>query len=104
MQAEYTEEETSIALKGMGSLKASSPDGFESIFFKKTWERIGPAVFAFVNGVFKGEEIPMEATEALLVLIPKEENPASIRSFRPISLCNVCFYGFNPISLCNVCI
>lgn len=27
---------------------------------------------------------------ALLVLIPKEEKPESIRSFRPFSLCNIC--------------
>lgn len=32
---------------------------------------------------------PLEATEALLVLIPKEEKPTSIRGFRPISICNM---------------
>lgn len=32
-----------------------------------------------------------EEVEALLVLIRKEVNPSSIRSFRPISLCNVAF-------------
>lgn len=32
----------------------------------------------------------MEATEALLLLIPMEEKPSSIKGFRPISVCNVC--------------
>lgn len=31
----------------------------------------------------------MEAAEVLLVLVPKEETPSTIRSFRPLSLCNV---------------
>lgn len=42
-----------------------------------------------MQGVLKWEEVPLEATEALLFLIPKEEKPISIRSFRSISLCNL---------------
>lgn len=51
--ARYTEEETKIALKGMRSLKAPGPDGFQAMFVKKTWEQTGPAVFAFAKGVLK---------------------------------------------------
>lgn len=40
---------------------------------------MGPAVHAFVQGVLKGEEIPMEAAGALLGLIPKEAKSCSIR-------------------------
>lgn len=47
-------------------------------------------MIAFVKGVLKGDAVPLELTKALLVLIPKEGRPISIRNFRPISLCNVC--------------
>lgn len=43
----------------------------------------------FVRGVMGGGVIPAEAAEALLVLIPKELKPSSMRGFRPLSICNV---------------
>lgn len=70
-------------------MKAPGPDGFQPIFFKRTWEITGQAVHSFVHGVLKGGEVPLEALEALLVLIPKEMKPSSIKGFRPISLCMV---------------
>lgn len=89
LQAEYSIAETKKALNGMGSMKAPGPDGYQALFFKRTWERTSHALHHFSLGVLKGEEFPNEAAEALLVLIPKEEKPSSLRSFRPISLCNV---------------
>lgn len=46
-------------------------------------------MFDFVKRVLEEADIPTKATETLLVLIPKEEKTSNIRSFRPISLCNV---------------
>lgn len=37
----------------------------------------------------EGGEIPVEAAEALPVLIPKETHPSIITKFRLISFCNV---------------
>lgn len=48
------------------------------------------AICEFVRGVLGGGIIPSEAAEALLVLIPTNDNPKTTRCFRPISLCNVC--------------
>lgn len=70
----------------MGSLKAPEPDGFQLVFFKETWELTGQPLHSFAHGIIEGGNIPAEATEALLVLIPKEEQPTSIRSVRPRSL------------------
>lgn len=63
----------------MGSLKAPGPDGYQHVFFKRTWELTGTALHNFSQGVLRGELIPLEVTEALLVLIPKEEKPSSIK-------------------------
>lgn len=81
--------ETKKALNDIGSWKALGPDSFQAGFYKNTWEVAGLAVHNFVQRVMKGEAISEEAGEALLVLIPKEANPSSIKRFRPISLCNV---------------
>lgn len=44
---------------------------------------------SFAQAILEGEVIPEEESEALLILIPKDSHPSAIRSFRPISLCNV---------------
>lgn len=65
-------EEVCTVLKGMSSFKALGPDGFQAVFFKKTWELTGKAVYSFVQNILEGDEIPSEAAKAMLVLIPKE--------------------------------
>lgn len=45
-------------------------------------------MFEFLQSVLRKDEVPKEVTEAHLVMIPKEKKPNSIKSFRPISLCN----------------
>lgn len=73
----------------MGSLKALGLDGYQPLFFKSIWDLTGQALHQFTQEVLRGEEIPLEAAEALLVQIPKEKRPSTIRGFKPISLCNV---------------
>lgn len=46
------------------------------------------ALHQFTHSILEGEEVPLEAAEVLLVLVPKEEKPSSIKGFRQISLCN----------------
>lgn len=84
-------QEVSAALKSTGSLKASGPNGFHVILFKKTWGITAQAVYDFVPNVLEGGMVPGEAAEVLLVLISKELKPSMIKNFMPISLCNVIF-------------
>lgn len=44
----------------------------------------------FVKKSLEKAKVSTEANEPLSILIPKEENPSSIKAFRPISLNNVC--------------
>lgn len=87
---EYPLDKTLIALNGMGSLKVPRPDGFPPLFYKSAWELIGRDLHQFVQGVLRGGVIPIEVADTLLVLIPKEDKPSTIKSFRSISLCIVC--------------
>lgn len=89
LEADYSIDETKRALQGMGSSKAPGPDGFHPGFFKHTWDMTGSAVHDFAKDILGGKEVFEEAAEALLVLIPKDTKPTSIKGFRPISLCNV---------------
>lgn len=50
----YTTEEVRRALKQMNSLKAPGLDGFQAIFFKRTWNTTGLALSDFILGVLKG--------------------------------------------------
>lgn len=70
----------------MWSLKTPGPDGFQPLFFKKTWNITGQALHNFAQDVLKGADFPAEAAEAMLVLIPKENKPRSIKGFRSVSL------------------
>lgn len=77
LEVECTFFETKKAMMEMCLWKAPGPG------------RMGAAVHKSIQGAFRGDEIPEEATEALLVLVPKETKPISIKSFMPISLCTV---------------
>lgn len=51
----------------------------------------GPVVSIFILKVLRGEILPSIVAEALLVIIPKVEDPINIIQFCPISLCNVAY-------------
>jgi len=75
----------------MKSYKAPGPDGFQPIFFKHFWERIGDDIWRLMHTAFNMGTINASIAETLVVLIPKESNPQRLKNFRPISLCNVIF-------------
>lgn len=88
---EFRDKEIICALKGMSPSKAPGPDGFNAGFYQKTWSIIGKKVLEFVKGVQQTGHLTPGIADALLVLIPKVENPSSIKEYRPISLCNVIY-------------
>lgn len=91
LRAEYTEEEVKRALDNIGDLKAPGPDGMPAIFFKRFWQIVGNQVTKEVLQILRGGEMPEGWNDTLIVLIPKNANPASIKDLRPISLCNVVY-------------
>lgn len=89
---EYSVEEVHIALKDMGSMKAPGPDGIHAVFYQKAWRIIGKQLCESTIQVLEGKkELHKPMAEALMVLIPKTDNPTCIKQFRPISLYNVSY-------------
>lgn len=91
LKGELSEEEMKKDLKGMGSYKAPGSDGYQVVFFKDTWDITAKAIRSFVKDILGGGDLPEDAAEALLVLIPNGLHPASMREFRLISLCNTAY-------------
>lgn len=60
-------------------------------FIKKYWDVVGVDVTREVLGFLNGGDIPERWNEAVVVLIPKVQNPDKLKDLRPISLCNVIY-------------
>ncbi|XP_055960979.1 uncharacterized protein LOC126672148 [Mercurialis annua] len=88
---EITNDEVRMALFDLQPLKSPGVDGLHALFLQNQWSTVGPKICDFIKGIFSGQEFPREINRTLITLIPKCENPESIKSFRPISLCNVIY-------------
>lgn len=86
-----TIEEVRVALFDMASLKAPGQDGLHAFFFQSQWHVVGEALFKEVERIFHGGHIPPAFNCTLLALIPKLEQPQSLKEFRPISLCTTIY-------------
>jgi hypothetical protein len=87
----FTSEEVVEALNGIGDLKAPGLDGMHSVFYKKFWEVVGEKVTEEVLAVLNGGPMPADWNDTSVVLIPKINDPESMKDLRPISLCNVVY-------------
>lgn len=74
--------------------KAPGPDGLNSGFYRHFWHVCGGDVIAACHAWLESGSIPGELNVTRIVLIPKCDNPRSIRDLRPISLCNVAYKNF----------
>jgi len=84
-------EEVRRAVFSMKSYKVPDSNGFQPIFFKHFWGRIGDDIWHLMHTAFNMDTINASIVETLIVLIPKESNPQRLKNFGPISLCNVIF-------------
>lgn len=79
------------ALFQIGPLKAPGPDGFLARFFQRNWEVMKGDVIEVVRYFFHSKSLPVGVNDTVVVLIPKNDNPETLKEFRPISLCNVIY-------------
>ena len=89
--AEFTVAKVELALKQMGPLKAPGPDGMAPIFYQSYWHIVGNDITTAVLACLKDGSLLKKINHTHICLIPKVQNPESVKDFRPISLCNVLY-------------
>jgi hypothetical protein len=96
---EFTDDEIGDALFQIGPLKAPGVDGFLARFYQRNWSTIKEEVINVVKLFFVTGHIPDGVNDTAIVLIPKIDQPETLKDFRPISLCTVIY---KVISKCMV--
>nr|XP_043639257.1 uncharacterized protein LOC122610328 [Erigeron canadensis] len=91
MVKNVTDDEIKAAMFSIGDNKAPGPDGFSSLFFKKSWDIVGGEVSNAIHDFFKSGRLLGEVNHTFLALIPKVTTPSMVTDYRPISCCNVLY-------------
>ena len=86
-----TNEEIKRSMFSIDNSKAPGPDGFSSLFFKRTWSIIGREVCDAIVDFFSSGCLLREINCTILALVPKVPNPNSMHDYRPISCCNTIY-------------
>lgn len=93
----FFEEEIHDASTQLGSLKASGPDGFPSIFYHKFWSTLKEIVEGATAEFYEGYDHMREINRTHIALIPKVQSLECTGQFRSISLCNNSFKGYSSL-------
>jgi hypothetical protein len=88
---DFTDTEIGDALFQIGPLKAPGVDGFPARFYQRNWATLKEEVINAVKVFFVTGRMPEGVNDTAIVLIPKIEQPETLKDFRPISLCTVLY-------------
>ncbi|KAE8726444.1 hypothetical protein F3Y22_tig00006886pilonHSYRG00006 [Hibiscus syriacus] len=91
MEALIIIEEIKEAVWSCDESKAPGPDGFNILFFKKSWEWLKGDLLKTVERFLKFGKLGKNVNNSFLALIPKVDSPSEIAEYRPISLVS-CLY------------
>jgi len=86
-----TIDENMEALFSIPNDKALGPDGYTSLFFKRSWGILGSDFIDAVKYFFELFTLPRCVNATRIALVPKVENHVTMNDFRPISYCNVMY-------------
>lgn len=88
---EFSLEEFRMALFQMHPDKSPGPDGLNAAFYQRFWELCGGEIYSACIAWLNEGIFPHNINDTNIILIPKIDNPTSMKDFRPISLCNVIY-------------
>ena len=91
LEMELNDEENKAVLWSLKASKAPGPDGLHAGFFYRFWLLVGGSVKDEVKRTFGEKRIPNYLNKTLIALIPKILGLETIRSYRPIGLCNTVY-------------
>ena len=86
-----TPEEIRQAMFSILGNKAPGLDGFNSFFFKHTWEVIGGLVVQAIQNFFNTGQLVKEINTTIITLILKIPNAFRMGEFLPIACCNTIY-------------
>jgi hypothetical protein len=89
--APLTKVEIHEALLQMHPDKAPGPDGFNPAFYQHFWSVCGDDIFEAMKEWLERGYFPSSLNDTNICLIPKCDQPKSMKELRPISLCNVLY-------------
>ena len=87
----FTIEEFRQTLFKMHSDKASGPNSFNLVYFKRSWHLCRPKIFHTCVLWLEHGEFPSRLVKTNVVLVLKKDNPKYIKNMKLISLCNVIY-------------
>jgi hypothetical protein len=91
LTAPFGDDEFRDAIFQMHSDKAPGSDGLNPAFYKHFWLLCGREVIDACNKWLHESILPPSLGDTNIVLIPKCDQPKSMKDLRPISLCNVVY-------------
>ena len=86
-----TDQEIYEGLKSIGDDKAPGIDGYNAFFFKHTWQIIKKDVIEAVKSFFTIGNLHKNFNCTLVTLIPKVQNPKTVKEYRPIAFCTMMY-------------
>ena len=81
----------SAAMFSIGSDKAPGPNGYSSGFFKVAWSIVEGDVEEAIIQFFQTGILHPAFNSTSITLVPKNQNPNSMKDYRPISCCKVIY-------------
>ncbi|XP_050211612.1 uncharacterized protein LOC126661790 [Mercurialis annua] len=100
LNAPFGDSEIRTALFGINDDKAPGPDGFGTLFLKKSWNIIGNDIIQATKNFQIIGKMLCQLNSTVISLIPKIDNPINISDYRPISCCNVLYNTVSKV-ICN---
>ncbi|XP_056698108.1 uncharacterized protein [Spinacia oleracea] len=83
--------EIDTAIKGINVNKAPGLDGFNSLFFHKTWNIVKADIYNAIREFFDTGVLLKPINNTAVTLIPKIQNASTVKDFRPIACCYVVY-------------
>ena len=91
MVLHITTTDIDTAVKSIDVSKAPGIDGFNSFFFRETWDLVKHDVYEAVLHFFDTEVLVNQWNCSSLTLVPKVQNPSYVKDYRPIACCSVLY-------------
>lgn len=85
----FTLHEIEVAVMGLSENKASGPDGIPAKFLQVYWPSLKDEIMHIMRGFYENQLNLEEFNKANVVMLPKGENPLTVKEFRPISIINI---------------